>query len=100
MQIGRITTQAIRDHFVTLEAQVQTQGSPYGICGEQSGTRPDLSLSTLFFLCCHSINVPSMPIKWRATLQPRQLSTCKVTLSDIHNDLPGLDRLLKHKQRI
>jgi hypothetical protein len=28
------------------------------------------------------------------------LSTSKVTLSDINNDLPGLDRLLKHKQRL
>jgi hypothetical protein len=29
-----------------------------------------------------------------------RLSTSKVTLSDISNDLPGLDRLLKHKQRL
>jgi hypothetical protein len=27
-----------------------------------------------------------------------RLSKSKVTLSDIYNDLPGLDRLLKHKQ--
>jgi hypothetical protein len=29
-----------------------------------------------------------------------RLSTCKVTLSDVNNDLPGLDRLLKHMQRL
>jgi hypothetical protein len=29
-----------------------------------------------------------------------RLSTSKVTLSDINNDLPGLDRLLKHKRRL
>jgi hypothetical protein len=29
-----------------------------------------------------------------------RLSTSKVTLSDINNDIPGLDRLLKHKQRL
>jgi hypothetical protein len=29
-----------------------------------------------------------------------RLSTCKVTLSDINNDIPGLDRLLKHKWRL
>jgi hypothetical protein len=29
-----------------------------------------------------------------------RLSTGKVTLSDIHNDLPWLDRLLKHKQKL
>jgi hypothetical protein len=27
-----------------------------------------------------------------------RLSTNKITLSDINNDIPGLDRLLKHKQ--
>jgi hypothetical protein len=27
-----------------------------------------------------------------------RLSTSKITLSDIKNDLPGLDQLLKHKQ--
>jgi hypothetical protein len=29
-----------------------------------------------------------------------RLLTSKVTLSDINNDLPGLDLLLKHKQRL
>jgi hypothetical protein len=29
-----------------------------------------------------------------------RLATNKVTLSDINNDIPGLDRLLKHKQRL
>jgi hypothetical protein len=29
-----------------------------------------------------------------------RLSTCKVTLSDINNDLPGLDHLLELKQRL
>jgi hypothetical protein len=29
-----------------------------------------------------------------------RLSTSKVTLSHINNNLPGLDRLLKHKQRL
>jgi hypothetical protein len=29
-----------------------------------------------------------------------RLSSSKVKLSDINNDLPGLDRLLKHKQRL
>jgi hypothetical protein len=29
-----------------------------------------------------------------------RLSTCTVTLSDLNSDLPGLDRLLKHKQRL
>jgi hypothetical protein len=29
-----------------------------------------------------------------------RLSTSKVTLSDINNDLPGLDHLLKHKKRL
>jgi hypothetical protein len=29
-----------------------------------------------------------------------RLPTNKVTLSDINNDLPGLDRLLKHKERL
>jgi hypothetical protein len=29
-----------------------------------------------------------------------RLKTSKVTLSDINNDLPGLDQLLKHKQRL
>ncbi|PNF41415.1 hypothetical protein B7P43_G14387 [Cryptotermes secundus] len=29
-----------------------------------------------------------------------RLSTSKVTLSDINNDLPGLDRLIKYKQRL
>jgi hypothetical protein len=29
-----------------------------------------------------------------------RLSTSKVTLLDLNNDLPGLDRLLKHKQRL
>jgi hypothetical protein len=29
-----------------------------------------------------------------------RLSTSKITLLDINNDLPGLDRLLKHKQRL
>jgi hypothetical protein len=29
-----------------------------------------------------------------------RLSTSKITLSDLNNDLPGLDRLLKHKQRL
>jgi hypothetical protein len=29
-----------------------------------------------------------------------RLSTSKVTFSDINNDLPGLDRLLKHKHRL
>jgi hypothetical protein len=29
-----------------------------------------------------------------------RLATSKVTLSDINNDLPGLDRLLKHKWRL
>jgi hypothetical protein len=28
------------------------------------------------------------------------LSTSKVTVSDINNDFAGLDRLLKHKQRL
>jgi hypothetical protein len=28
------------------------------------------------------------------------LSTNKITLSDINNDIPGLDRLLKYKQRL
>jgi hypothetical protein len=31
---------------------------------------------------------------------PYRLSTSKITLSDKNNDLPGLDRLLKHKQRL
>jgi hypothetical protein len=29
-----------------------------------------------------------------------RLATSKVTLSDINNDIPGLDRLLKHKWRL
>jgi hypothetical protein len=29
-----------------------------------------------------------------------RLSTSKITFSVINNDLPGLDRLLKHKQRL
>jgi hypothetical protein len=29
-----------------------------------------------------------------------RLATSKVTLSDINNDIPGQDRLLKHKQRL
>jgi hypothetical protein len=29
-----------------------------------------------------------------------RLSTSKVTLSDIHNDIPGLDHFFKHKQRL
>jgi hypothetical protein len=29
-----------------------------------------------------------------------RLATSKVTLSDINNDIPGLDRLLKHKRRL
>jgi hypothetical protein len=29
-----------------------------------------------------------------------RLSTSKVTLSDINNDIPGLDRLLKHKRKV
>jgi hypothetical protein len=29
-----------------------------------------------------------------------RLSTCKVTLSDLNSDVPGLDRLIKHKQRL
>jgi hypothetical protein len=29
-----------------------------------------------------------------------RLSTNKITLSDINNNIPGLDRLLKHKQRL
>jgi hypothetical protein len=29
-----------------------------------------------------------------------RLATSKVTLSELNNDLPGLDRLLKHKQRL
>jgi hypothetical protein len=29
-----------------------------------------------------------------------RLATSKVTLSDINNDIPGLDRLLKHKLRL
>jgi hypothetical protein len=29
-----------------------------------------------------------------------RLTTSKVTLSDINNDIPGLDRLLKHKLRL
>jgi hypothetical protein len=29
-----------------------------------------------------------------------RLATGKVTLSDINNDIPGLDRLLKHKRRV
>jgi hypothetical protein len=29
-----------------------------------------------------------------------RLSTSKIALFDIDNDLPGLDRLLKHKQRL
>jgi hypothetical protein len=29
-----------------------------------------------------------------------RLATSKVTLSDMNSDLPGLDRLLKHKQRL
>jgi hypothetical protein len=29
-----------------------------------------------------------------------RLSTSKITLLDLNNDLPGLDRLLKHKQRL
>jgi hypothetical protein len=32
--------------------------------------------------------------------QKYRLSTSKVTLSDINNDLPGLDHLLKHKKRL
>jgi hypothetical protein len=30
----------------------------------------------------------------------RRLSTSKITLLDINNNLPGLDRLLKYKQRL
>jgi hypothetical protein len=30
----------------------------------------------------------------------RNLSTSKVTLSDINNDIPELDRLLKHKENL
>jgi hypothetical protein len=29
-----------------------------------------------------------------------RLSTSKITLLDLNNDLPGLDRLLRHKQRL
>jgi hypothetical protein len=29
-----------------------------------------------------------------------RLTTSKVTLTDMNSDLPGLDRLLKHKQRL
>jgi hypothetical protein len=29
-----------------------------------------------------------------------RLSTSKITLLDLNNDLPGIDRLLKHKQRL
>jgi hypothetical protein len=29
-----------------------------------------------------------------------RLSTSKITLLDLNNDIPGLDRLLKHKQRL
>jgi hypothetical protein len=29
-----------------------------------------------------------------------RLSMCKITLLDLNNDLPGLDRLLKNKQRL
>jgi hypothetical protein len=29
-----------------------------------------------------------------------RLSTCKITLLDLNNDLPGLDQLLRHKERL
>jgi hypothetical protein len=35
-----------------------------------------------------------------STASAYRLSTNKVTLSDINNDIPGLDHLLKHKQRL
>jgi hypothetical protein len=33
-------------------------------------------------------------------VSPYRLSTSKITLSNINNDLPGLAQLLKHKQRL
>jgi hypothetical protein len=35
-----------------------------------------------------------------STASAYRLATSKVTLSDINNDVPGLDRLLKHKRRL
>jgi hypothetical protein len=35
-----------------------------------------------------------------STASAYRLSTCKITVSDLNSDLPGLDRLLKHKQKL
>ena len=49
--------QVVIRQFLTTEIQVQTQVSPYGICGGQTGTGAGVSVSTLVFSCqCHSTN--------------------------------------------
>jgi hypothetical protein len=51
--------QAVSYWSITAEAQVQSQASPDGICGAQSGSGTGFSLSSLVFPChCYSTSTP------------------------------------------
>lgn len=59
LQLLHVMTQAVTHLPLTKEAQVLSQASLYGICGEQSGTGISFSLSISVFPCQHrSTNVP------------------------------------------
>jgi len=54
LQLLHVMTQAATHLPLTKEAQILSQASLYGICGEQSGIGISFSLSILVFPC----NVP------------------------------------------
>jgi hypothetical protein len=49
--VGRAIAKAVSRRLLNTEARFRAQGSPYGICGGQSGTRTELSPNPSVFSC-------------------------------------------------